>query len=487
MRRRKGSAISRSTARPLTLLVRVNDRPGRHPFLRETNVTGAYPPLGLAYLAAALREAQFPVRIMDTYISNLDVGQTVAAVAQTDVRLIGLTATTFNWPLVADLARQLRATLPGVVQVLGGPQLTLYPEECLRSTPVDLVVIGEGEQAIVEIAERLSRHEELDAIAGTARLVNDKFVREPTCTVVEDLDVLPWPALDLLPLRRYFSLTVAHPFISMVSSRGCPFHCRFCAQVFLANRYRQHSPARVVAEMTRAMRDFGAREIVMFDETFALDKARTLEICECLRRALPAARWNIRTRIDLLDEQTLKALAQAGCCGIHVGIESGDEHVQQLIEKDIDLRRAHEMLAFAQRVGVATRGYFMIGFPGETRREIERTIAAMCLLPLDWASVTITRPLPGTDFYREALATGRFVEDYWRNYTLGRIERSPGYFTSEQIDERLLETLLRKAYYGFYLRPSRLVAIAMNRRLWRQLPQLARTWWLTRRIKRSEG
>jgi radical SAM superfamily enzyme YgiQ (UPF0313 family) len=301
--------------------------------------------------------------------------------------------------------------------------------------------------------------------------------REP----IANLDRLPMPALDLLPRRRYRALAVAFPFAALVGSRGCPYHCGYCSQVYAGGAYREHSAARVVAEMERAVRQFGAREIVFFDESFTVNQRRVREICSLLLAKPWRVAFNVRTRADLLERETLVALRDAGCRGVHVGVESGSPRVQALMNKNLDLARTAATLAEARALGLETRGYFMLGYPGETRAEIDETLRFALTTPLDWASFTIVTPHPGTGIYQDALADGRFTADYWREYTLGRATRAPQPFTSPEYDEGTLERLLREVYRRFYLRPGLLTRKLFSRRTWGQAAGWLATLWALRR------
>jgi anaerobic magnesium-protoporphyrin IX monomethyl ester cyclase len=456
-------------------LVRVNGRSGAHPFLEETNVSGVYPPLGVAYLAGAARAAGHPTSVIDAYANDLPELELLDAVARVQPDVVGLTCTTFDWPLVARLARELRRERPQLHIWIGGPQLSLYPDECMAEQAVDLAVVGEGDEAIVELLDRVDSGEELASVAGTIVRVGDELIRGPEREPIADLDTLSMPALDLLPLARYRSLDLPAAFASMVTSRGCPFRCRYCSQVYVGGRYRSHGATRVVDEMVRAQQVFGAREIVFFDETFTMDRDWVLSLCEDILGRGLVIPWNVRTRVDRLDGDVLGAMAEAGCCSVHVGIETGSDRVQGLMNKNLRLDGVSRALTAAREAGLETRGYFMLGYPGETVEEMEQTLQLSLDLPLDWASYTLTLALPGTGIYEDALANGTIPHDYWREYTLGRVTEHPGYFTDAGLDRGQLEALLKRAYRSFYLRPHLIRRKAATPRLWRELPAIART------------
>ena len=463
-------------SKPRLTLVRVNERRGVHPFLTEANVSGIYPPLGVAYLAGAARRAGYPVSIIEAHAQDLSHQEVAEAVHNIGPAVVGITSTTFNWPVVADLARHVRRRCPGVQLWVGGPQLSLYPDQCMAGGDIDAAVLGEGDEAVVEMLERVARGEDVAGLPGTLARSKDgsgELVRGPARAPIAELDSLALPAIDLLPLHRYRSLTLPTPYVTMTTTRGCPYRCRYCSQVYVGGTYREHGVERVLAEMNRAVNDFGAQEIVFFDETFSLSRKRTLALCEAILDRGPRVRWNVRTRADLLPDELLAAMADAGCCSIHVGIEAGSERVRRLMNKKLDLARAQRALGEARRLGIETRGYFMLGYPGETQGEMEQTMRLARDLPLDWASFSITQPMPRTGIYDDMLEDGH--HDYWQDYTLLRVSHPPGYFESEGLDARALEALLHKAYRGFYLRPKTLAGKLRNPRLWKELPTIAAT------------
>jgi radical SAM superfamily enzyme YgiQ (UPF0313 family) len=466
---------------PRILLIRTSGDARNRSLVRETNVSGVYPPLGVAYLAAAARDAGWGASILDARAERMGPAAIARAVRDSGAQVAGITASTLDWPAVAQAARAIRAEASGTCVLVGGPHVALYAEECLEEAAIDGVVVGEGERSLVEILERVARGDDPAGVAGTIWRRDGQRIRGETRRPAEDLDALPMPALDLLPLRNYHALTVARPFASLIASRGCPFRCRFCAQVYAGGRHREHGAARVVAEMARAVRVFGARELLFFDETFTTRRDKVLDLCDRVRREGLRVRWNIRTRADRLDDAMLAALAGAGCSGIHVGVEAGTDRIQRLMGKDLDLGRIGPTLAHARGLGMETRGYFMLGFPGETEAEIERTVALAATLPLDWASFTVAVAQPGTEIYRDALRRGRYPSDVWRDFALGKIAAPPACLASEEIGADRLAALLRSAYRRFYLRPRRIVAKLADRRLWRAVPATLRTLWAIRR------
>jgi len=419
---------------------------------RETNVTGAYPPLGLAYLGAVLRGAGHQVRILDGDVLGLAPGPLLDLV-EGDTQVVGFTSTTLAWPHTQAAARLARTRFPRATLVVGGPHVTAFPELTLRYSTFDLGVLGEGEETVLELARRLQAGASLADLPGCVTREEETIRTNLPGPFPEDLDRVPFPALDLLDLARYHSVVVREPFATMIASRGCPFRCAFCSQCYTGDRFRWPSAEYVLDEMTRNQREFGAREIVLFDETFGVNRKVALEVCEGIRRRGLSFRWNARTRLDVLDEELMAAMRSSGCYLLHLGIESGSQRILDKMNKGTNLDQIRRVVAGARRAGFRTHGYFMLGYPGETRREISATVRLSRSLGLDWASFTVTIPNPRTELHDQAVAEGLLDKDFWHKYIAGRTDGRIPFLASAECPEDYLVKTKRLAYFRFYTRP----------------------------------
>jgi anaerobic magnesium-protoporphyrin IX monomethyl ester cyclase len=433
------------------VLLRVADADDR----RETNVTGTYPPLALAYLGAALRQAGFHPVLLDGEAPLRPV-RTLMEELPRDIGLIGITSTTLSWPVVRRAGEELRRRLPGIPIIVGGPQVTAFPRETLEHSSFDLGVIGDGEWSLVEIARRVEAGESLAGIPGTVYRDGDEIRVDESVHWMTSLDALPMPALELLPLHRYRSVVVQEPFVTLLTSRGCPYKCSFCSQIYMGDKFRFHSAERVLDEMERAERAFNAREIVLFDETFGANRRIAFQVCEGIPRRQLTFRWNARTRIDLLSDDLLEAMRSAGCYMLHLGIESGNQRILDKMRKGITLDQVDRVVHTAHRLGFQLHGYFMLGYPGETRAEVEETVRFSRSLPLDWASYTVTIPNPRTLLQEQAEAEGLLAPGFWQEYVAGRTDGTIPYLSSAECDVSYLSRVKRDAYLRFYLRPGTL-------------------------------
>lgn len=453
--------------------------PARH-LIRESlpavveDDTGVFPPLGLLYVAAAARAVPgCRVTVVDAQAEGLDQRGLARVVAADPPVVVGIQAMTFTLIDAIETARTVRRTVPGAVIVFGGPHPTLFPVETAALPQVDLVVRGEGEAPFARILEAVRGGRPAAGVDGVVTAGGPPAGGLPPLAYVADLDRLPPPARDLVDPGRYHSpLSGPGRVTTMMSSRGCPGRCVFCDRPQMGKRFRKRSAASVVAEMTDCVRRHGTREIKFYDDTFTIDRRRVLEICRRLAAARLDVAWEIRARVDTMTDETIAALARSGCFRIHYGVESGSPRIQRRIGKDLDLDRVRRVFAATRRAGIETLGYFMIGLPDETPRELAMTLRLLDELPMDYAHIAVFTPYPGTAIYRQALAEGVYETDYWRDFARRpRADFTPRYWNAHFSDAELLD-VLHRAYARFYRRPryivERLRRIRSFEELWRK-------------------
>ena len=278
----------------------------------------------------------------------------------------------------------------------------------------------------------------------------------------------PFPARDLTPYHRYSSvLARRRPVTTMFTSRGCPYRCTFCDRPHLGKKFRAHSARRVVDEMEECVR-MGIHEILVYDDTFTVSRRRVLEICaEIQRRGLDVA-WDIRARVDTVDEEMLRALKAAGCERIHYGVEAGSDHFMEVLRKGITVEDARTAFKLTKKAGISSLAYFMIGIPGETEDDIRQTWRLARELGPDFVHITILCPFPGTEIYRNALAEGVYESDHWLDFAR---DPQPGFqpkYWTQQLSAERLEALLEQAYKDFYTRPGYIAKQLLKIRSWRE-------------------
>jgi anaerobic magnesium-protoporphyrin IX monomethyl ester cyclase len=441
------------------VLVRYHDRSNINTRLPASlnTVQGVLPPLGISYIAAVLENEGYDVGVIDAVALGLTADEFRATLARGSPDVVCVTCMTSSIHGSLEAARIARGL--GATTVLGGTHLSIYPVETLSYDCVDYGILGEGEYATLELVRALEAGGPVAGIKGLAYKTGDGVaVNGPA--LVEDLDPLPFPARHLLPMDRYSSIIGLHPVTTMISSRGCPYRCGFCFKGPSDRKHRTRGPKNVVDEMETVVRDYGIREIMFYDDVIALRRKSIVGICEeIIARGLDV-KWESPARVDNVDLELLRLMKRAGCIRLRYGVESGDPEILESMNKGIDLAGVKRAFEWTRRVGIQTFAYFIIGYIGETSASIRRTLQFSRELDPDLVMFTLATPYPGTELYRQAQLQGYIKGDYWREFTLGRASDRLPYLAEDA------ERWMRKAYLGFYLRPSYIIKRLLGIRSW---------------------
>ena len=437
--------------------------------------TGAYPPLGLLYVAGyAEKNTSHQVEVLDACLEKLSALQIAGEVKRRAPDVVGIQALTFSLIDVILAAKAIKKACPDVAIVLGGPHVYLYPDETMEIPEVDYLILGEGEHPFAQFLDQLDGPRDFTKVPGLVRRENGRVVKNPPPPLLTDLDALPHPARHLVPYERYYSVLARKtPVTTLMSSRGCPYRCIFCDRPHLGKTFRARSAESVVEEMALCER-MGIREVFFYDDTFSISRKRVIAICKALIERGVRVAWDIRARVNTLDEEVLDCLAAAGCARAHLGVEAGTPEILQVLRKDIDLDQTRRVFEQASRRGITTLGYFMIGNPTETREQIEQTVAYARSIRTDFVHFAVTTPYPGTELYRMGLETGILPHDYWREFAR---DPQPGFrplLWEEVLTAGELIALLDWAYKSFYRRPAYLFRRVLKVRSWAEFRRQVR-------------
>jgi len=378
------------------------------------------PPLGLAYLTAYLKRAGHQVILLDMQGLMMDSEALAAALTRERPELVGITAMTPTLPEALRVAELSKRVLPAVPVVLGGVHPTLDPHGVLGDGNVDYVVRGEGEQALAGLVAALEQGGGLDAVPGLCRRVGGEARVVAKAPPVGDLDHLPPADYAAFPIERYVEhnkVLRGVRGISMILSRGCPYACTFCAvQQTMGRQWRFKSPGRVVDEVIALRDGYGIEGIWFKDSIFNMRKSWTREFCRQMVERKVGIEWQALTRIDLLDEDELVMMKNAGLSQIDLGIESGSPRSLARLDKRITVEQIKAKVALARR-HVRVFGFFMIGIPGEEEEDVRQTFDLARSIELDRWSWSIYSPLPGSKLYDDLVADGKiqpFALDHTR-------------------------------------------------------------------------
>lgn len=423
------------------------------------DVTGCYPPLGLLYVAAAAElSGTHEVRVIDCVAERLDEASLERRIRDIAPDVVGVQAITFSIVDAYQTARLVKRVKPDTVVVFGGPHVNLFPQETLSLPEIDYLLLGEGESNIGAFLEAIEGSG-VEHVPGVVyRDDAGKVAYGPPNALIEDLDALPMPARHLLDNGRYSSvLGTGKRLTTIMSSRGCPARCIFCDRPHLGKMFRARSAENVVEEIERCVSEWGVGEFFFYDDTFTIDRNRIFDICRLIEERRLHVCWDVRARISTVDREVLDALSGAGCKRIHFGIESGNAEILKTIQKGLNLDRARDVFGWCRDTGIETLAYFMLGFPGEGKAEIQDTIDYALSLTCDYVHVAVTTPFPGTELYRMGLESGLYDTDYWSEFAAAPSEEFVPELWTETFTRDELVDYMFELYRRFYRRPAYLL------------------------------
>jgi radical SAM superfamily enzyme YgiQ (UPF0313 family) len=406
------------------------------------------PPLGLAWMAAVLERQGHHVHILDAHAERVNIDRFPDRLRELgQFNIIGITATTALINNALEIARMAKAQQPASKVVLGGVHPTVLPEEVLAEKAVDLVVRGEGENTILDIASEKPFTE----IDGISFRIDRQVQHNPERALIKNLDTIGMPAWHLLPMDKYYPAAGTSkrlPAISMLTTRGCPGRCTFCYRIF-GQRLRVRSGRKIAEEVKYLQDNYGIREICFYDDTFTVHKKEVYAFCQGLDELGVDITWSCFSRVDTVNEDLLATMKECGCHQIMYGIESASPAILKNIGKRTESVKAEEAVRITRKVGIDVRAAFMLGNPGETKETLEETLTYAIKLNPEIAIFNITTPFPGTEMFDWAKANGYLTTTDWEDYDLANPVMELPTISSEQIQQ-----FYQKAYRKFFLRPS---------------------------------
>lgn len=438
-----------------TLLIRPQTLTGGYAFI------GAQFPLNLANLAAYLLAGKIEVQIWDFDVENFDEKSFIKRLKKYAPHIVGIsccTPTIINGHNIAALIKQKNSR---ILTVVGGPHASALPERTLTEFPhFDVVVIGEGERTLLDICHHFnSSLKSLKSIPGLVFRDKGEIFRTPQRPLISDLDSLPFPSRDLLPLHLYRGQAhrgFSRDFLKiteLMTSRGCPGKCIFCAsEVIMGSAIRFRSAENIADEISQCTERFGFNHFTISDDTFTLDVPRLKKICKNFKNL--NVTWNCNARVWPISKEVLIMMAKSGCTGITFGVESGSSRILKLINKKVTLQQIKNTFRWAHEANIKLiEADLIIGsHPSETHKDINLSIKLINDIRPDIIMVSVIVPYPGTKVYELMKAKGLLdIPERWDKYLL--YGSRPAWHTEHFNSKELLamqESILRK----FYLNPA---------------------------------
>ena len=354
---------------------------GEHADSKRIRKIAEHPPLGILTLAAILRDPLGPPVILDSnrlyyeFLGGAGAGKESCAFVASRVEpgfdVIGLSTICSSYPLTLRIAELLKRACPNTAIILGGPQASAVDVATLKAFPfIDLIVRGEADESLLKVLQTGVKSPALAMVPGITFRSGGSIARNPEALLVADLDILPFPAFDLLPGMETLS------YFPLELGRGCPFACTFCStNDFFRRRFRLKSPAAVLAQMKRVAGEYHVKRFDLIHDMFTVDRKRVVAFCETLLADGEGFRWGCSARTDCIDDELIKLMHRAGCRGVFFGVETGSARLQRVIEKDLDLEVAAARIRGCTAAGMETTVSLITGFPEETDEDVWQTVA----------------------------------------------------------------------------------------------------------------
>ncbi len=423
------------------------------------------PLVSIAQLAGVSREAGYIPRVLDLSVKKRKTVEEriITALDKFAPEYCGITFTTPLAKEADSIAKFIKCRHPSVKILAGGCHATIMPEDILKSDNFDLVVRGEGELTLRDIL----LGKDLKTIDGITYKNKSNVVSNKPRELIKNLDDLPLPDYSLFNSRDYHTPRLnckKNPVAAIETSRGCVYGCIYCNKSVFGQRFRFKSPKRTVDEMVHIL-GFGYKELHVWDDGFSTDVERAKEICrEILRRKLKIT-WNIYNgmRIDRMDEELLTLLKKSGCYRISVGVESGNQEILDRIKKGIQIEKVKETFRLANKVGIETMAFCMVGLPGETEETMMQTINFVLELKPTIPKLSILMPLPGTPIFYEWDKANHIISKNWPDYIFHHPQKV---YNHPNLDWKTINK-----YYDLFWRKTMLNPEFLFRRLVRDIKE----------------
>jgi len=417
------------------------------------------PPLGLAYLAASLRKNGFKVVLVDANKERAGVKQVLKIISQNNPDFIGVQFYSQNYDDIKQLLLQVKLNFPQIITIVGGPHPSALPGEILKEFGklIDFAFCGEAELGLPKLLKNIASPKHFKSIAGLIFRKENKIIVNPPY-FSPDLDQFDYPAWDLIkpqnyPPSQHGAFFKNFPIAPIITTRGCPFGCNFCsAGVNSGTLLRTRSVNNVVTEIKDLYTRYRIREFHIVDDNFTLAKTYAEKMLSAIINLKLKASFAVPNgvRLDTLDDELLFLMKQAGFYLISVGIESGSDRILKKMNKHITVDKIKEKLLLIKKHKLDVAGFFILGYPGETEEEINKTIAFSLNLGLLRANFFLFQPLPGTQVAKKFPKNSLKI-DY------GKLSFTKPSF-SNHISSTRLKNLQKQAFLRFYLRPKILIS-----------------------------
>ena len=407
-----------------------------------------YVPIGLAYLAAVLEKNEHEINVIDCPAMEMDSDALKKKLESLKPDLVGITSMTPTIQSTLQSARATREACPEATIAVGGPHATFMDKEILtEERAVDVVVRGEGEETLLELAQNAFETRNFQNIKGITFRNGEETFQTPNRPSIQNLDDLPYPAYNHFALHKY--RLYGKLFLPIITSRGCPFQCSFCttSRIF-GKQYRARSPKNIVDELEQIKNVYGADCFTFYDDTLTLDKDRIFKICEEIKTRRIGIPWDCQTRVDQVSKEVLAKMKETNCQQVFFGVESGCQTILDSVNKRTTVEQNEKAIRIAKEAGLFVSISIIIGYPGETKEMLKQTLDFVRRAEPDDVYLCVATPYPGTELRRVVEKMGLKMSPDWSRYdTVTPVFENPN-LKDEEVEE------LRKNFYDSFYSPE---------------------------------
>ncbi|MBI5393409.1 radical SAM protein [Candidatus Woesearchaeota archaeon] len=426
-----------------------------------------YYPLDMAYLGTYLTENKIEVILIDAVIEDLTINDIIERLKNEKVDMVGFTTSLDMFTSATAMMNDVRDAINAVKLQLNIPTFvygfhaTALPEQTLQEIEgLDLVIMAEPELTLLEVAQKAlisekgfdTNNEELQKIQSLAFKKDGEFIKTIPRQMIANLDILPIPNRELLPMKKYQSRPISPPEGQIIFGRGCPFQCIFCApHVLYGYKHRTRSPENVITEIKALQEKYGIKNFGIMDPTLTISKDAVMKLCQAMIDAKLNITWGCYGRVNVVDEELLQKMHDAGCRWVDYGIESGDDEILKKLKKATNVKQGIEKVELTKKVGINPRVNFLVGFPFETKESIQKTVDLARSLIKEESCITVVQPYPGTELYDTCDKEGLLKTKDWSQYvTLAKLKPRTVMKLPEETEKATVEGL--EQIYGVYIK-----------------------------------
>lgn len=422
------------------------------------------PLIGIAYIAAVLEKNGYEVMVIDCPPLNMTYEDLKRKIACVEPDIVGITSVTVTFSSAVQAARVIKESYPKALIVMGGPHVTVLDEQILNEhSEVDIVVRGEGEQTLLELAELVSKSnlKNLQEVKGITFRKNAQIICTEDRSFIQNLDELPYPAYKYFPLNKY--KLFGKLILPIITSRGCSFNCSFCLAPRMAGkRFRARSPKNVGDELEWLKDAHKPDAFTFHDETFTHDKKRVIEICEEIKNRNIGLPWDCSTRVDQISPEILAKMKEANCQLVSFGVESGSQKILNVMKKGTTVEQNERAIKWAKEAGISVTISVIIGYPGETKDTLQQTLDFIRRTKPDDVHMSLATPYPGIELNNLVKDLGWKMCEEW-----DQCDMQMPVFENPLLPVNLRET--RKRFYNYFYSPSYILHAWLKRNFYSQI------------------